>query len=353
MLYGPASFAYRFWLIAFIAFNVAEKYLTLGIMLGLWAMLGYAWPFLRGASGMARGQPEGQRATAALRLSGAFAAVLLLLFVVPVPRTVVTQGAFTMPEDAALRPLVSGRVAEVLVPQGAMVQPGQAVLRLEDPELAARVAKLEARLAEKRAIYASQLYATHGRSVQRQEELTQAERELAEARRDTERLVLRASGAGQLAFPNPADLPGRWLHRGEQVAALWDPARAELRAMVPMAEIGAVRDRLRSVTVRPGFARQDELPAEVLRIVPAATDQLPDPVLALDGGGPFAVAQDREGHPRLQEAMYEVDLRLADPLPLAFLHGRAHVRFAVGWEPAGVQLWRRLRMLFLRRLYVS
>lgn len=353
VLYGPASFAYRFWLIAFIAFTVAEKYLTAGIALGAWAMAGYLWPFLRGAGQMARGQPEGRRGVAALRLGGALALLLALLFLVPVPRSVVTQGVFTMPEDAAVRPLVAGRVAELLVPQGASVQPGMALLRLEDPEAEARLARMAARLAEKQAAYAAQLATTRGRSVLRQEEVSQAERELAEAERNLERLTVRATGAGVLLFNNPADLPGRYLRRGEPVAALWDAGRAELRTLVPMAEIGAVRASLQAVTVRPGFAREEVLEAAVLRLVPAATDQLPDAVLSLDGGGPFAVAQDRDGHPRLQEAMYEVDLKLRQPLPLPYLHGRAHVRFDVGWEPAGVQLWRRLRLLFLRRLHVS
>ncbi len=353
VLYGPASFIYRFWLVAFIAFTVAEKYLTAGLALGAWAMVGYIWPLLRGGWRMARAPAPGQRSWAALRLGGALVVLMALLFLVPVPRTVMTQGAFAMPEDATLRALVGGRVMELLLPQGAQVLPGTPVLRLEEPELAARIQRLEARLQERQAAYAQQLSLTRGRSALRQEEMAQAERELADARRDQERLVLRATGAGMLNFHAPTDLPGRYLQRGEAVATLWDPARAELRAMVPMAEIGAVRDRLRAVTVRPAFAPMNELPAEVLRIVPAATDQLPDSTLAIDGGGPFALAADGNGQRRLQEAMYQVDLKMQQPLPLPYLHGRAHVRFSVTWEPAGQQVWRRMRLLFLRRLHVT
>jgi hypothetical protein len=46
-----------------------------------------------------------------------------------------------------------------------------------------------------------------------------------------------------------------------------------------------------------------------------------------------------------------VDLRTQVALPLAFLNGRMHVRFALPPEPVGIQLWRHVRLVFLRRLH--
>ena len=53
----------------------------------------------------------------------------------------------------------------------------------------------------------------------------------------------------------------------------------------------------------------------------------------------------------MQEAMFQVDVRIDKQLPVDFLNGVAHVRFDLGWEPIGFQIFRKIRLAFLRHFH--
>jgi putative peptide zinc metalloprotease protein len=91
------------------------------------------------------------------------------------------------------------------------------------------------------------------------------------------------------------------------------------------------------------------IPAQVIREVPAAGDQLPDRALGSSGGGSFAVdPRDPEGLKTL-EKVFQLDLVLP-PQPTGHLLGRrADVRFDHGSEVIALQFYRSGRQLFLRR----
>ncbi|MBL6458519.1 PqqD family peptide modification chaperone [Belnapia sp. T6] len=350
-LYGPASFVYRFGLMLAIAFMVAEQYAEIGIGLGIWATIGYCWPLVGTAlRGVQRAPAEG-RSRAAFGLGALVLGVLALLFVVPAPHRSLAEGVVAMPEEAAARAGIGGTVAALLVAPGAAVAPGTPLARLEEPAVEARLARAAGRVAELAALQQMQYPQDRVKAANTAEQLRQAERELAEAERDRRNLLLVSPAAGELVLPNPTDLPGRFLQRGDQLGIVYDGVRAVVRVLVPMDQIGLVRDGLRAVSIRPAFAIETPLPARLARISPSATELLPNAALGLDGGGTHAVTPDRNGAQRLAEPAYLVELAPETPLARRFLEGRVHVRFAFDPEPLGFQLWRRIRLAFLRHLH--
>jgi len=353
VLYGPLSFIYRFGLMLVIALHVAERYQALGILLGVWSVVGYAWPMLAGAvKGIGGEQPRARRFRALGGLGALGALILVVLFLLPAPNRLVVEGFVTVPEESIARSGVGAMVGRLLVEDGATVTAGQPLAQLADPAVSAKVERQMARQAELEVRYTRELSNDRVRAAIAAEELAQAKRELADARRDEAALLLRSPAAGQIVLATAAaDLPGRFLVKGEQFALVYRPEAALVRALVPMSAIDALRHRLQGISLRPAYDTSAETPATLLRIVPAATDILPSPVLSLDGGGPFAVTRDGGNQLRMEEPAYEVQLRPDHPLPVTYLNGRVYLRFDLGTEPLAWQLWRELRLVFLRHLH--
>ncbi|MCQ4159246.1 hypothetical protein NON00_04830 [Roseomonas sp. GC11] len=364
ILYGPLSFVYRFGLMLVIALHVASFDQSLGLLLAAWSVVGYLWPMLAGAAGSLRGAPDargggqgrGSGGAGRLRALGGMgllaAALGALLFLLPVPHRLLVQGYVTLPEESIARAGVGAMLDRLLVPDGAMVEAGQPLAQLAEPAVPAKAARLAARLAELEARHTRDLADDRVRAAITAEELAQAGRELADARRDVAALQLRSPAAGQLVIGLPAqDLPGRFLSRGEQFAMVYRPERALVRALVPMSEIDALRHDLRGITLRPAYDTAAEMRATLLRLVPAASDILPSPVLSLEGGGPFAATRDGGGQLRMEEPAYEIQIRPEQPLPVTYLNGRIHLLLDLGTQPLAWQIWREVRLVFLRHLH--
>ncbi len=359
LIYGPASFLYRTALVFTIVFYVMHAYPLIGTALGIWTFAGVLGAPATALVRVARTPDRTRRGNAGKRLVLVIGAVCLLLFVVPVPSGVVTSGVVWLPDDANARPLTAGEVIEVMAAPGMTVEAGAPILRLENRETAMRVAKAQAALAEMNAAYTQAFAESRVQAAIYADKVIQAQKALVEAKEEQNGLLLRSPATGRIIFSNYPDLPGRYLGKGEVAAVIWNGGKVTVRAMVPMGEIDQIRAGTKSVGIRLAYDPMTEIPARISRIVPAATDELPSAVLSLEGGGPFAVAMDSpapgmrgnnvvDRAPHMSEAMFEVDVQADRPLPVEFLNGAAKVRFDLGWEPAGIQLYRYARLVFLR-----
>ncbi len=354
-LYAPSSFIYRLSLMLVISFYVAERYPGLGLILAVWSLAGYFAAPVGGLVGFLRKTKGEHRRRGVIGLGALAGAVAALLFLLPAPHAVVAQGVVMMPDDSGVRPQVNGVVVGLLAMPGSQVAVGQPLVRLDEPDIDAKVVRGRARLAEFRALLTEAQAIDPGRAGALREQMVQAQREQQEFERDLANLVVRSPAAGTFLVPQPQDLPGRFMAHGQAFATIWDPARAVIRTIAPMGDIALLRTALREdrpeISVRPGWDVFTTLPARVQRLVPEATDLLPSTVLAIEGGGPFAAQRDRDNLAHMQEAGFEIQLRTESELPQTFLNGRMHVRFALAPEPLGLQLWRSVRLVFLRRLH--
>jgi putative peptide zinc metalloprotease protein len=121
---------------------------------------------------------------------------------------------------------------------------------------------------------------------------------------------------------------------------------------VSQQDIDLVRNRTQRVDVRLAEHIAHPVKASLKRIVPSATDQLPSAALGTNGGGTAAVDPgDKEGRKTMQK-WFQVDVELPQEDRRLHIGGRAYVRFDHGWEPLGLQWYRRARQLFLSRFNV-
>ena len=148
---------------------------------------------------------------------------------------------------------------------------------------------------------------------------------------------------------NEQDLPGRYARQGQIIGYVVDPSdRVTLRVVVPQDEIGLVRRDTKRVHVMPRQWRGDSIEAVVLREVPGGTNQLPTAALGVAGGGSIVVdPRDPDGRETMQR-IFEIEVGLPGEVAFEHLGMRMDVRFDHGYEPAGLQIYRALRQLFLR-----
>ncbi len=341
-LYALASFAYRLLVVTVVVAVVASQSLLIGALVGVWAFVAaFVWPALKV---LARPHTDARLRRIRGRIHaawiGAAAFLALLLFWVPAPYATRAQGIVWPAEEAMVRAETPGFVRALLAEPGALVRPGQPLLQLEDLELDQRVAALEAGLLRAEREYQAAL-ADRGQAVALLETLAFLRGQLDRAREQQAQLILRAATAGTLQLTDPERMIGVWMPRGERAATIADPERLAVLALVREDDIAAVRGRLARIELRfasPPHAVQE---ARVIRIVPAATRELPSAVLSLAGGGPFAPDPSARDGGTAFERLVRLDLAAPD-LAGRRIEERVHVLFVHDPEPIG---WRWLRWL--------
>jgi putative peptide zinc metalloprotease protein len=232
--------------------------------------------------------------------------VLLLL---PLDRHVNAPAILT-PLDAA--PLVAGdpaRIAAVLAKPGQRVKAGDILFELTAPELAARRAQQNARIAEldtqlarapsdardlaNRGILEGQL-ATEQAAVQG-------------IGLQEERLILRAPVDGVVVDLMPDMHVGRWLGGNEALARVVTPGRYDIQAYVGEDDIGRITPDA-AATFVPNDPIKRSHRAKAVERSGSALQFLDQPMLASTNGGAIAVNEDREKHLKPRAALYRVRL---------------------------------------------
>ena len=352
--YGIAAFLYRVFIMFVIVVFIAGKFFALGVLLALWALatqvavpVGKSLDFLVSSPGLRR-----QRGRAVGTSLLVVLAVLLLLFAVPVPSWTRAQGVVWVPEEAQVRAGTEGFVERVLAAPGAEVVRGQPLIEAADPFLRTRVAVLEAQLRELAAQYDALVPTDRVQAAMAREEMASVAANLERSRERVAQLVIKSPASGRLVVPNAADLPGRFVAKGELVAYVVEHKPLTARVAVGQDDIALVRGRTRGVEVMLAGWDAEPVPAEIRREVPGGSRQLPSPALGSLGGGPYAVdPRDTKGVSAIGR-VFQLELALPPEVRSAYLGARVYVRFDHGYEPVAFQAWRALRRLFLRRFDV-
>jgi putative peptide zinc metalloprotease protein len=354
VLFAVSSFVYRIFVIMAIVVYLGEQSLLLmAVFAGFTSVAWLVIPGWRIGSHLF-GSPRLRKLRGrAVGVSGmVLVGVLALLFVLPVPLRTRAEGVVWLPDEAFARAGADGFITRVAATSGTRVHRGDLLLQTNDPELAAEVRVLTARLQELDARLRELMVSDRTKAQRVEEERAFAQGQLNRAREREGELAIVAGVDGELVLPRASDLPGRFVRKGELLAQVVDARSILVRAVVPQSDIALVRARTQQVDVRLAERVDTAVSATLLGIVPSAIRQLPSAALGPMGGGTVGVdPSDTEGRRTLQ-LWFQVDLQL--PLQGERLHlgERAHVRFDHGYEPIGVQWARQARQLFLSRLNV-
>jgi putative peptide zinc metalloprotease protein len=289
-----------------------------------------------------------KRSRVLLSVFGPLALLAVLLFVVPVPLYTSCEGVVWVPEESRVYASASGVVEAVLTPGGSAVASGDPLIRSLDPLLEARVRLLQARHEEYTNRRQAALNRDRTETALIDEELKNIETEQAHALEQRAALITRSPARGTFVLQDEADLPGRFVRRGEAVGYITDPARMRVRTLVTQADIERVRTDVRSVEVRLAEDIGQVRPARVAREVPAASRVLPSPAFSLEGGGEFAVDPREKDAPKVLERLFQFDLEVDGDIP-PNVEGRVFVRFEHSPEPLALRGYRAVRRLLLTR----
>lgn len=354
VLYAAASFVYRTLVVFAILLLVLSKWFYAGVILGMVGAVAWAGkPVVQGARALFTGAKLRPVRRRALLVSGAAVALaLIVVAVMPFPLRTRTEGVVWIPEEAFVRAGEEGFVSRVVAAPGSFVAPGDLLIALEDPVVATERLVSEAQVREVEAERASRQWVDRTEAALLEEQLAFARDRRAHARRRAEGLEIRAHASGTFVLPRAADLPGRFVKRGELLGHVIDLGRLTIRTIVSQDDAGLVQHRTRRVEVRLAEAVAERRGAQLVRVVPGASAELPSLALGAAGGGAVATdPRDTHGVRALQRS-FQVDLELPAHERFVNVGEHVYVRFDHGSEPLFTQGWRRLRQLFLARLHV-
>ena len=354
-LYGCAAFIYRLFIMFVIILYIGGKFFTIGVLLAAWSITTQVCiPMAKNLSFLFTSprlkHKRGRSITAAAL---GVLAVAVILFAIPIPYWTRADGVIWPSEQSQVRAGVDGFIAQLLVTGDSQVEAGQPLVVLKDAFLETRVKILEAHERELR----SQL--TYARATDRvqaaliREEMATVVADLERARERKNALVIRSPRAGKVVFPREQDAIGRFLRRGQLLAYVLEPSDLlTVRAVVSHDEVGFIHTRARGVAVLPAGWESESYTAQILREVPGGSNTLPSAALGSQGGGSILIDPRGKDGVTTLERVFEIDIGLPPEADVHFLGQRMHIRFDLGYMPAGVQMYRSLRQLFLRRFSV-
>ncbi len=352
--FSVTSFIYRILVVLAILVYVGEISFLLGVIFAV--MTTTAWflvPALKIVEYLINSPRIRRVRSRAIMATGLVVGGLLaVIFVVPVPLRTMTEGVVWVPDEGLVRAGADGFVQKVVAKPGDWVKKGTPLLEIYDHDIATEVRVLEARLQELEARHREQVVSDRVKAQILDEEMAYVRSKLARAKERSEELVVTAKADGRFVLPRASDMQGRYVHKGQLVAHVVDRDTVTIRAVVPLEDIDLVRAGTRAVDVRLAEHLDSPSHAQVVRLVPGASERLPSPALGVGGGGPLAVdPSDKSGLKTLQK-FFEIELKLPPEERSLDVGGRAYVRFHHGWEPIGFQWYRKARQLFLSRFTV-
>ena len=350
--YAIASNVFRIGVMVGIILFIAGKFFMVGVILAAWgATTQIFFPIVKGVAFlMGNPQLQGHRARAIGTTGAVLTGMGLLLFVAPFPLHTATEGVVWAPEKSEIRASTDGIIERLVAEPYALAEPGDVLLELDDPVLGARVVILAAELEGARAQYQSLRTEKQLEADILLEQITTIEADLALARERLDELVIRSPTKGFFLLDRSQDLVGRFVRQGDLIGFVAELSTGTVRVAVTQANMGLIRNRTESVSIRLAEQLDKPLAATISREMPLATHRIPSAVLGTMGGGLLAIDPGDQSGTRTLDPVFHIELTFDAPVDR--LGGRTYVRFDHGTEPLGFQWYRRIRQLLLRQFNV-
>jgi putative peptide zinc metalloprotease protein len=354
LAYAVGATLYRLSILLTIALYIAGKLFFVGIALSIVSVAStVVWPLVRALRFVADSPQLYRRRRRAVVTTLAVAGAASALFLaIPLPFSTIAQGVVWVGDQAAVHAQTDGFVAAVPIDNGKWVEPGTTLVKGEDSVLVEQTAVVQKHLNELRLRFDAALPKdiVQANILREQVRLTQSQLDL--SRQHLADLDLKAAKAGQFLVSDQADLPGRFLHKGDIVGYVIGEDDPIVRVLVSQDDVDPVRRNMLTVEVRTADHMDRPLPATVLREVPSATSDIPHLALTTIGGGHVLLDPSKTDHPKPLENLFQFDLHIEGGLDKSRLGGRVYVRFLHPPEPIAYRMARAVRQLFLRQLNV-
>ena len=173
----------------------------------------------------------------------ALAVFIGAMFIVPWPFEVSAPGIVQFKDPAIVRTEVNGFAWQIDAVDGQLVERGEVLVRLENPELASRLIEVESDLQMSRI--RGRQYHSEGNIASWQAEIGAAnalEQKATEIRGQQSALVIRAPRSGMIVAENLESLTGRYLERGEPILQIVDADQKEILASISQEDYESFSD---------------------------------------------------------------------------------------------------------------
>lgn len=350
--YGILSGLYRLFLSFVIALFVAGKFFIVGLLLALTVLVGQLLlPFFRSLTKVIRvAKQQGQQLRAALVIMLLGVGVGLLLFVMPTSHSTRAEGVVSLAEETRVTAGVEGFIEQVLVADGQQVKAGQILIQLNNRQLAARALQLTAQAQELQARYQQALSTDRVATEAIRARLAVLEQERDDITAELQGLTLKSKSDGIFAISRQADLPGRFIERGQLLGHVVTGEGVTVEVAVPQQRVDQVRRHTSAVEVVLASEPGEVLRGQLLREQPQATTQLPNAALGSLRGGDIAVdARDQDGKTAVNPVFFFA-VGLPPRAAGAYIGQSVRVRFEHPGKPLAIQWYQLFRQLLLQRL---
>lgn len=350
LLYGVSSGVYRLILSFTIALYIAGHYFFMGVLLAVWAaVLQILQPFAKGLAKLyAVAKTHGRRRRFFLAYGCLLAGLYAGLFVVPLRHATPAEALLRVDGRYQIKAGAEGFLAEILVPNGAQVSAGQALLVLQNSALPAQLDSVLAQIAEAETLLSRYLTEQPDQAGFYRDQLQRLRQEEGDLRESLANLTVTSAVSGRVEIAAPDNQIGRYFAKGDLLGHVLASDAHRLIALVPERLGQSVLRDVQQVRVRLATAPWREYTGVDLQPVPQAATQLPDVYFGSRHGGAISVDVSDQSGVRALEPYFQVEMRLdvQGQLPLA---GRGRALFVHSDEPLGLHLLRDMRRLFLQR----
>lgn len=359
-LYGVISLVYWVALMATIIFFIAEQYLDLGVALAWFLFFTIVvLPLFKFVKYLAT-SPRllHHRARTTLAAVGLSALSLGLLAAVPMPDRVRVKGVLQASESRQLYGESSGVLVALLAQPGSWVQAGQALVRLDNPEMAFEIATAQL---QREQLMSQELQAISDtvanlEPLQRQRQAV--EQKWVELLRQQEALTVYAPISGIWSASELDDSRGQWMARGASLGTLVDGRAWRFVAVLPQVGTHLFEAGVLKTEIRVTGQQEFNLVATQTEVMPFEQGQLPSPALGMAGGGDIAVQSSDPNGLVAAEPFFRVESQLPEitgeaAQRLRMLHGRVGtMRISLPPSPLLFQWERELRQFLQRKFRV-
>lgn len=351
--YALAAFVYRIYISVRIILFIAGKFFIIGILLAIWAassmVLLPLFRIVRSWTSEPRLRPHRPRAAVLVMVLGA--GLVVFTGLLPWPAFTVVNGVVWAPKETRVYAGTSGFVEEVSADPGSLVEKGDLLFVCSAPELESQVAILQAQLEEYKVRLRSSLLGVRTEMEILQEEIARIEGELQRSVEKRDELKVVSPARGRFLVQNAADLPGMFASRGTILGYVVDAEHVVARVVVAQEQIDQVRHHTTGVEARLAGSLMHVVPAGIVRVVPAASQELPSMALSIEGGGDIALDPASKEAPKAFKTFFQFELSLPD-VSLERVGERVMVRFVHQPEPLVKRWLRQIRRVFLRYFIV-
>ena len=336
--FGLTSGVYRVFVLTGILLFVADRFLIVGIVMAVVCLISWAVvPVVRFGKYQAAGPRLDRVRPRALLVTAGLALALVVLFaVIPFPHSFRAPGVVMAAQRVILASPVAGEMTQVLAPSGGPVAAGQALVRLENPELEQGLAATRARLAQVDSQLLQAMKDDSADLAPLRQLRAAIQEQLAKLTADAASLTVRAPFAGLWVAPELATRQGGWLERGSNLGLLVNASAYQFVATVREEDVNPLFARqLRGADVRLRGDAGKDLAVKNWIVVPGGQHVLPSAALGWAAGGEIPVASGNDDSvSKTVEPFFEVRGDLAARPDLILLDGRSgKIRFQLAPEP--------------------